>query len=158
VRQLIFVLGLFWALAAPANDNPDARRLDSLFERSTLTIATPDARLHPFKIWIADNDQRRSLGLMFVEKLDDDAGMLFVYPQPQPISMWMKNTLLSLDMLFVTPDGRIANVIENTVPKSLKTLDSQGSVLGVIELKAGTAKRLHIAAGARVNHPAFVAP
>lgn len=155
MRQIIFILGLLWALATPAGDNADARRLDGLFGRSTLTVATPDAKLHPFKVWVADNDQRRALGFMFVKELDDDAGMLFIFPQPQPISMWMKNTVLPLDMLFVAADGRIANVIENTVPQSLQTLNSNGIVLGVIELKAGTARRLHIAAGARVEHPAF---
>jgi hypothetical protein len=77
------------------------------FARSTLKIATPDAQLHKIDVWIADNDARRQRGLMFVEHMADDAGMLFIYPQPQPISMWMKNTHLSLDMLFVSANGRV---------------------------------------------------
>jgi uncharacterized membrane protein (UPF0127 family) len=154
LRQLILILGLLCAFAAPA-DNADSRRLDGIFPRSALTIATPDARLHHFTVWVADDDKRRSLGLMFVKELDADAGMLFVYPQPQQIAMWMKNTLLPLDMVFVAADGRVANVVENTIPQSLKTIESSETVLGVIELNAGTAKRLHIHAGARVGHPAF---
>jgi uncharacterized membrane protein (UPF0127 family) len=133
----------------------DARELDRLFDRSMLKIATPDARLHTIDVWIADNDARRARGLMFVEHLADDAGMLFIYPQPQPVSMWMKNTPLSLDMLFVTADGRVHRVVENTRPMSLDTISSGGIVLAVIELKAGSAARMKIQPGARVIHPAF---
>lgn len=153
MRQIIFILGLLWALAIPASDNADARRLDGLFGRSTLTIATPDAKLHPFKVWIADNDQRRSLGFMFVKELDDDAGMLFIFPQPQPISMWMKNTVIPLDMLFVASDGTVTNVVSDTVPMSLDAVASTKPAIAVIELKGGTAAKLKIAAGARVSGP-----
>jgi uncharacterized membrane protein (UPF0127 family) len=129
--------------------------LDELFTRSTLQIATPDARLHAFDVWVADNDRRRARGLMYVERLDDDEGMLFVYPQAQPVSMWMKNTKIALDMLFVRGDGRIERVVENTTPLSLETIDSGAPVTAVIELKAGTAAKLKIRPGALVIHPAF---
>jgi uncharacterized membrane protein (UPF0127 family) len=99
----------------------------SAFARSTLKIATPDAQLHKIDIWIADNDARRPTRLMFVEHMADDAGMLFIYPQPQPISMWMKNTHLSLDMLFVSADGRVQSIAENTKPMSTDTISSNGS-------------------------------
>lgn len=142
-------------MAAADDAAADAHRLDGLFPKSTLTIATPDARVHPFTIWVAEDDTHRQLGLMYVKEMADDAGMLFVYPKAQPISMWMKNTVLSLDMLFVAADGRIVNVVENTTPQSTKIIDSKGAVVGVIELKAGTAAKLHIRAGAIVSHPAF---
>jgi len=142
-------------VAAADDAAADAHRLDGLFPKSTLTIATPDARVHPFTIWVAEDDTHRQLGLMYVKEMADDAGMLFVYPKAQPISMWMKNTVLSLDMLFVAADGRIVNVVENTTPQSTKIIDSKGAVVGVIELKAGTAAKLHIRAGAIVSHPAF---
>ena len=132
-----------------------AQQLDRLFERSTLQIATPDARLHKIDVWVADDEQRRARGLMFVEQLDDDAGMLFIYPQAQPISMWMKNTPLSLDMLFVTADGRVHHIVESTKPMSLDTISSDGIVMAVIELKAGSAARMKIRPGARVIHPVF---
>jgi uncharacterized membrane protein (UPF0127 family) len=145
---------LLWsgATAAPSSD---AQELDKAFARSTLKIATPDAQLHKIDIWIADNDARRQRGLMFVEHMADDAGMLFIYPQPQPISMWMKNTHLSLDMLFVSANGRVESIAENTKPMSTDTISSNGVVLAVIELKAGTAARLKIQPGAQVIHPAF---
>lgn len=145
---------LLWSWYAMA-DTADAQRLNQLFPQSSLQIATPDARLHTFNIWVADNDERRSRGLMFVNHLDEDAGMLFVYPRPQPISMWMKNTHLPLDMLFVRVDGRVERVVENTEPMSLATIQSGAPVLAVVELNAGTASRLHIRAGAQVIHPAF---
>ena len=149
---------LLGALLCPvhaAEPSVDARQLDRAFERSTLQIATPDARLHTIKVWVADDDAHRARGLMFVDQLDDDAGMLFIYEQPQPIAMWMKNTHLSLDMLFVDGDGRVHHIVENTKPMSLDTISSEGNVLAVIELKAGSAARLKIRPGARVIHPAF---
>ena len=143
------------ATSTMADARSDAQQLDSRFARSTLQIATPDAKLHKIDVWIADNDARRARGLMFVDDMSDDAGMLFIYPQPQDISMWMKNTHLSLDMLFVNADGRVHRVVANTKPMSLDTISSDGSVLAVIELKAGSAARMKIRPGARVIHPAF---
>ena len=147
---------LLWAPLAGADaPNKDAQQLDRLFPRSTLQIATPDARLHKIDVWVADTDERRMRGLMFVDTMADDAGMLFIYPQPQPISMWMKNTHLSLDMLFVTANGRVHRVVENTKPMSTDSISSGGIVVAVIELKAGSAARMKIRAGAQVIHPAF---
>jgi|SRR5687768_2759900 uncharacterized protein len=151
VRLLALLL-----LAAPAlADSSDAAQLDRVFPRSALQIATPDARLHKFRIWIADNDQRRARGLMFVKQLADDEGMLFVYPRAVRAGMWMKNTFIPLDMLFVAADGKVMHVVENTEPHSLKTIEATSDVTAVIELKGGTASRLRIAKGARVMHPAF---
>lgn len=137
--------------------NVTAGDLDRLFRRSTLQIATPDARLHHFNIWIADDDQRRARGLMFIKQLRADDGMLFIYPEPHAVAMWMKNTYVPLDMLFVATDGRVINVVANTEPQSLKTIESAGPARAVVELPAGTAARLKIAAGAQVIHPAFSA-
>jgi uncharacterized membrane protein (UPF0127 family) len=147
-------VALLMATQAFAETN-DARQLDRTFRRSTLQVATPDARLHTFNVWIADDDARRARGLMFVKQLPADAGMLFIYEEPQPISMWMKNTFIPLDMVFVGADGKVLNVVANTEPQSLKTIESKGDALGVIELNAGTAARLHIAKGALVVHAAF---
>jgi uncharacterized protein len=143
------LLGSAWAAGT------DEQQLDKLFSRSTLKIATAEAQLHRIDVWVADNDARRSRGLMFVDHLADGTGMLFIYPQPQPISMWMKNTHLSLDMLFVSADGRVHSIVENTKPMSTDTIASNGVVLAVIELKAGSAARMKIRPGAQVIHPAF---
>jgi len=151
----VTLTALFVAALARA-DGADARELDRLFGRSTLQIATPDARLHTFRIWVADNDVRRARGLMFVRELGDDEGMLFIYPQTQPVSMWMKNTYVPLDMLFVRADGRIERVAENTTPHSLETIASGKPVMAVVELKGGSAARLKIRPGARVTHATFL--
>jgi uncharacterized membrane protein (UPF0127 family) len=135
--------------AAPAFTASD---LDRAFARSTLQIATPDARLHRFNSWIADDDQRRQRGLMFIRELRPDDSMLFIYPQPMAVAMWMKNTYVPLDMLFVAPDGKVIKVVRNTEPLSLKTIESGGIVIGVVELPAGTAARLKIVPGAQVIH------
>lgn len=155
------------AAAAHAADPPTAGAssaaevtaadMDRVFRRSAMQIATPDARLHHFNPWIADDDQRRARGLMFIKQLRPDDSMLFIYPQPMPVSMWMKNTYVPLDMLFVAPDGKVINVVRNTTPLSLKTIESGGIVRAVVELPAGTAARLKIAPGARVIHAALSA-
>lgn len=106
---LIACLALAGAAQAadPPSNAPEvtAKDLDQVFRRSTIQIATPDARLHRFNSWIADDDQRRARGLMFIRELRPDDSMLFIYSQPQPVAMWMKNTYVPLDMLFVAPDG-----------------------------------------------------
>jgi uncharacterized protein len=145
---------LLWSTAVAAESN-DARQLDRMFPRSTLQIATPDAKLHKIDVWVADTDPRRMRGLMFVEHLADDAGMLFIYPEPQPVAIWMKNTPLSLDILFVRADGRVHRIAENATPQSTDTIPSDGIVLAVIELKGGSAARMNIRPGAQVIHPAF---
>lgn len=166
IRRLVpaLWLGLALSFTAQAADTPASQPaapafgpsdLDRAFPSSNIEIATPDARLHHFKSWIADDDQRRQRGLMFVRKLGDTDSMLFIYPQPMRVAMWMKNTYLPLDMLFVAADGKVIKVVQNTEPLSLNTIESGGIVLGVVELPAGTAARLKIAAGARVIHSAL---
>jgi uncharacterized membrane protein (UPF0127 family) len=125
------------------------------FPHSQLQIATPDARVHTFAVWIAADSPHREQGLMFIKSLPDDAGMLFLYPTSQPIAMWMKNTFIPLDMLFIRADGRVARVESNTKPHSLENIESGEKVLAVLELKAGTAAKLNIRAGAVVMYPAF---
>lgn len=157
-RLLIAWFALFAAGAGVADSQEaasDAAQLDQAFSHSSLQIATPDARLHSFRVWIADTEARRERGLMFVKHLDDDAGMLFIYPSKQRIAMWMKNTYIPLDMLFVATNGRVAKVVEHTEPQSLRTIESGSDVMAVVELSAGTASKLHIRAGAQVIHPAF---
>ncbi len=142
-------------LSIAAEDSASARTLDQAFSRSTLQIATADGRLHAFKVWIADNDARRTRGLMHVRELKDDEGMLFLYPRTQRISMWMKNTFIPLDMLFIRADGRIATIVENATPQSLETIDSGEPVAAVLEVKGGRSAALGIRRGDQVIHPAF---
>jgi uncharacterized membrane protein (UPF0127 family) len=145
-------LGAFLALLAAAQEST-VEPLDA-FPRSNLEIESSSARLR-FDVWVADTAAHRSQGLMFVKKLDAKRGMLFLYREPQVVSMWMKNTLIPLDMLFVAADGRIIRIAPRTTPHSLASITSMGPVTAVIEIGGGEAERLGIVTGARVLHPAF---
>lgn len=121
-----------------------------------LTVVTRSGP-QPFQVEVARNDADRSQGLMFRRTLAPDRGMLFDFARVEPIAMWMRNTYVSLDMLFIRPDGTVARVAENTEPLSEEQIPSGEPVLAVLEVVAGTAKRLGIRAGDRVEHPVFKA-
>jgi uncharacterized membrane protein (UPF0127 family) len=122
--------------------------------QSELDVAT-GAGTHHFKVWVAADDASRERGLMHVRELAPDRGMLFLFDQPQPAAFWMKDTPVSLDILFVASDGRVVNIARKTVPFSLARIESEAPVTGVLELAAGTAERLGIAPGDQIRHPAF---
>jgi len=126
----------------------------SAFPQSPLSITSGETK-HDFTVWVADTPSRRGQGLMFVKSLPPATGMLFVFAQPQGVSMWMKNTLIPLDMLFVAADGKVIHIAANAKPQSLDTISSIGLVTGVIELAGGEARRLGLHTGDRVLHPAF---
>lgn len=121
----------------------------------SLTVVTRDGGAHAFRVHVADTPAARGRGLMFVTRMAADEGMLFDFGQPRPVSMWMKNTPLSLDMLFVEADGRILRIAEATPPLSRELILSGGNVLAVVEVLAGTADRLGIEPGDRVVHRLF---
>jgi len=125
------------------------------FERSAATIETASGAKHHFDIELAVTPRQQAQGLMHRRNLDPEAGMLFVYPRDGPVTMWMKNTLIPLDMLFLARDGRIVQVVKRAVPLSLATISSDQAVAGVLEVNGGTVDRLGIAAGDRVIHPAL---
>ncbi|NBJ12048.1 DUF192 domain-containing protein [Microvirga arsenatis] len=121
----------------------------------TLSIATQGGQRQSFRVEVARNDADRAQGLMFRRSMPADQGMLFDFGRVEPVSMWMQNTYLSLDMLFIRADGTIARIAANTEPLSTRTIPSGEPVLAVLELNAGTAAKLGIKAGDRVEHPIF---
>jgi hypothetical protein len=121
-----------------------------------LTIST-DSDASMFTVEIADTDALRAKGLMFRQRLPEDRGMLFDFGKPRPVSMWMKNTYISLDMLFIRADGTIAYIAENTKPQSLDVIGLSEPMLAVLELAGGTTRRLGIRAGDTVHHRIFEA-
>ena len=153
IAALLFAAACTQATSPDDLDEPLLRD----FGRGTLTISTADGTRHPFTIYVADTPDELSQGLMFVEELPHDAGMLFLFARNRQASMWMKNTVLSLDMLFIRSSGEIESIVENTTPGSLKSVRSEGTVCCVLELNAGTTRRLGIRPGDRVEHPAFKA-
>ena len=114
-----------------------------------LVVMRGNKRL-PFRVELAASPQAQARGLMFREELGDDEGMLFPSDPPQPRSFWMKNTPLSLDIIFIGTDGRITNIAADTVPYSLASVTSDGFASAVLELRAGRAKELGIVPGDRV--------
>jgi hypothetical protein len=110
---------------------------------------------HRFTIELATSPEERARGLMYRQELAADAGMLFLYAADQQITMWMKNTLIPLDMLFIAGDGRILNIAQRTIPGSLAAIPSDGPARGVLEVNGGTAARLGIKPGDKVVYPAF---
>jgi len=127
---------------------------DGKAARAELVIATATAK-HRFQIEVARTAEQRRTGLMFRRHLAPDAGMLFTFDPPQLVSMWMKNTILPLDMLFIDAQGRIVNIARNTTPFSLDTIASAGPVAAVLEVAGGTTEKLGIKAGDRVEHELF---
>jgi len=152
-RALWCVLALTWLGAAHAQIGP-IEDLDA-FPSANLEIKEGKQVKHVFKVWLADTPQRQAQGLMFVRSLPDLRGMLFAYPQPKPISMWMKNTYIPLDMVFIDDHGRIQQVVEQATPHSLDLIRSDAPALAVLEIAGGEAKRLGIHAGQHVIHPAL---
>jgi uncharacterized membrane protein (UPF0127 family) len=108
-----------------------------------------------FEVEVARRAKVRERGLMFRQSLAPDRGMLFLFGSEQRLSFWMKNTYLSLDMIFIRKNGRIAAVVVDTVPLSEASISPDVRVSAVLEVNAGTAKRLHIAVGDEVRHEAF---
>lgn len=108
---------------------------------------------HVFSVELALDGPAQAKGLMFRREMAADRGMLFLYDIEHVVDMWMKNTVLPLDMLFVKVDGTISRIARNTEPFSLKVVSSINPVIGVLELNAGTADRLSIHAGDRMIHP-----
>ncbi len=122
----------------------------------TLSISSGE-RQHRFRVEIADSQAEWSRGLMYRHHLAADQGMLFVHPRPRILRMWMKNTLIPLDMLFVDRQGRIIHIARNRPPHSLEEISSGGEALAVLELAGGVADQLAIRPGDRIIHRAFSA-
>ena len=120
----------------------------------TLEIATGSG-VRAFAVEVVANDEERQKGLMFRKELPEGNGMLFDFKVEAPVSFWMKNTYISLDMIFIRADGRIASIAENTEPMSERLVPSAGPVRGVLEVIAGTARKLGIKPGDRVAHRIF---
>ena len=126
----------------------------SAADKQTLEIASAGGVL-VCAVELAEKDADRAQGLMNRKSLPEGQGMLFDFGEEQTVSMWMKNTYISLDMLFIRADGRILRIAENTEPLSTSIIPSGGPVKGVLEVIGGTARKLGIRAGDRVAHPMF---
>jgi len=110
---------------------------------------------HAFEVELAVTNEQQRKGLMFRRQMPANAGMLFLYDNGSRVTMWMSNTYIPLDMLFIAADGRITHIVERTVPFSTELIGSNGPVRAVLELNGGTASRLGIEVGDVVRHQSF---
>ena len=149
-RTLLALLPTLAAPAARAQTGPQPK-----LPEEPLVIVTRDGTRHAFRVEMAIDPQQQMVGLMFRPEVKPDEGMLFDWGTPRESAMWMRNTITSLDMLFIAADGRIHRIAERTVPHSLATIESRGPVRATLELAAGTAERLGIRLGDRVEQRIF---
>jgi uncharacterized membrane protein (UPF0127 family) len=106
---------------------------------------------HAFRVEVARTPEEQAKGLMFRTEMGPDEGMLFPYPSPQMLSFWMKNTVLSLDLVFIDEQHRIINIAENAVPYSEASITSAAPGVAVLELNGGRTRELGIVAGNKVD-------
>lgn len=124
------------------------------FEKDSLYIQS-GSRIWPVDVEIAKSKKEREQGLMYRRRLAENSGMLFLFPEPQIVSMWMKNTLIPLDMLFIDKHGSIVHIEHNVRPRLRKTFSYGEPVSAVLELPGGTAKKRMIDEGAYVFYSSF---
>ena len=123
--------------------------------KEKLTIITRDGQRHDFNVEMALTPDQQIVGLMFRNEVPPDGGMLFDWGSPRESTMWMKNTIVPLDMIFISADGTIRRIAENTVPESLAVIDSHGPVRATLEMAGGTTARLNIRVGDKVEQRIF---
>jgi hypothetical protein len=123
--------------------------------REKLVIASRDGATHDFDVEMALTPDQQMTGEMFRTSVPADTGMLFLWKAPQESQMWMKNTLVPLDMVFINADGKVRSIAENTVPQSLAVVDSHGPVLATLELQGGITAKLGIRVGDTVKQRVF---
>ncbi len=145
ILLLLLLVPAALALAGPARALPE----------ETLTIRTLAGQSYQFRVEIARSEAEREVGLMNRPALAADRGMLFDFDPPRPVSFWMKNTLIPLDIVFIDPKGTVIGIAARAVPMSLDILPSPGICRGVLEVNGGTAERLGIGVGAKVIHRLF---
>ena len=157
LRRLLVFLAATMALAGNTRVLAQTGPLEDLaaFPRNKLEISDGKKVKLTFDVWLADSPSRQAQGLMFVRALADMRGMLFVHEKPMPISMWMKNTYIPLDMVFIDEHGRIQQIVEQATPHSLDIIRSKDPALAVLEIAGGEAKRLGLHTGQHVAHPAL---
>ena len=124
--------------------------------QSALAVVTADGKTHRFTVELATTGEQMARGMMFRRTMAPDAGMLFDYGRSTPgVAFWMKNTLIPLDMIFITAEGSILNIHERAIPHDESSVPAAGPVRAVLEVNGGTAARLGLKPGDRVQHRIF---
>jgi uncharacterized protein len=143
-RRHAWLISLFAALPAFGQGEIEAGDLSRAFDRGTIIIAAERDACYRFDVYLATSREQQIRGLMHVRRMPPFTGMLFGYAEPNVRSMWMKNTYISLDILFIRENGTISNIEAGTEPLSLNSISSTEPVTYVLELNAGVTAKLHI--------------
>ena len=154
ILAAFLAIGLALAITPPGTARAQAATAAAEAALPTLDIVTSAGRRR-FTVEVMQNDEQRARGLMYRRYLPADRGMLFDFKREEPIQMWMKNTYIPLDMIFIDRKGTIVSIAENTEPLSERIIPSNGKVLAVLEVNGGTAQRLGIKRGDKVEYPLF---
>lgn len=152
-RTLLFLLALSPALARAQEEEPTGPQ--PVLPTQQIVIVTKGGQRHTFSVEMATTPQEQTTGLMFRKSVSPAGGMLFVWDSPRVSQMWMRNTLVPLDMVFIRADGTVDSIAEDTVPHSLRIISSHGPVVATLELAGGTTARLGITVGDKVLGPMF---
>jgi uncharacterized protein len=152
-RTLLFLLALAPAGALAQEEEPTGPQ--PVLPKQQIVIVSNGGQRHTFNVEMATTLEEQTTGLMFRKTVPPDGGMLFVWDSPRASQMWMKNTFVPLDMVFIRADGTIDSIAEDTVPHSLRVVSSHGPVVATLELAGGTTERLGITVGDKVLGPMF---
>jgi uncharacterized membrane protein (UPF0127 family) len=153
-RRYLLALAAALPFSAVAQE-PDPTGPQPELPKEKLTIVTHDGKQHVFNVEMAVKQDQQVVGEMFRTKVPEDGGMLFDWGYAHDSQMWMRNTLVPLDMVFINPDGTIHSIAENTTPRSLAVIDSRGPVRATLEMAAGVTAKLDIRVGDTVKQRIF---
>lgn len=153
-RRYLWAFAVLMPLTALAQ-MPDTSKAQPELPKEKLVIIGHDGKEHVFNVEMAITPDQQTVGEMFRTSIPVDGGMLFDWGKPEPTQMWMKNTLVSLDMVFINNDGTIRSIAESTTPRSLAVIDSRGPVRAALEVNAGTTAKLDIRVGDTVKQRIF---
>lgn len=148
--MLLRIMTIIVVSALLSAQNYEKSDLDAAFEQTSLVISSSAHACYVFDVYVAANNSQRARGLMFVRDLPEFTGMVFIYDRPARLSMWMKNTYIPLDILFITEQGEIVNIARDTVPLSLDSVAAVEHVNYALELNAGVTEKLGIDDDSRI--------
>ncbi len=155
-RRFVLALGAVFPFAARAQAQaPEPTGPQPELPKEKLVIITRDGTQHAFDVEMALKPDQQIVGEMFRTQVPEDEGMLFDWGFPRDVPMWMRNTLVPLDMVFINADGTIRSIAESTTPRSLAPIDSRGPVRATLELAAGVTAKLDIRVGDTVRQRIF---
>ncbi len=152
--RALLAAGLLFAASAALPQSPAPEPL-SAFPQSMLAIRTSSGKVVNFKIWEANTPKREEQGMMFIREMDEHTGMLFLFPENKPVTMWMKNTYVSLDLLFLDAHGKIDYIAARATPRSEAIIGPPTPEFAVLELQGGACEQFGVKLGDKVLHKNF---